>query len=269
VTIVLWHIEVSHYNEKARWALDYKSIAHELRVPMPGLHGVRALALTRGKHRRLPVLELEGRRIGDSTAIIAALEAYKPNPPLYPADPAQKARALELEDFFDEQLAPQLRRLVWHHTLQSTDAIVDSLFADRAPGRARFLRATAPAVRPFVRADYGVSEESAEVARGAVLAAMDRLEAELQPSGYLVGDSFSVADLTAAALFTPLIAPPHRPYLPPTWPAAVQPLREELTARPGGVWIHEMYERHRQTGAATSASAGSAIAPASASLSGP
>jgi glutathione S-transferase len=258
MTVVLWHIELSHYNEKARWALDYKSIAHELRVPMPGLHGARALMLTRGKHRRLPVMELQGRRIGDSTAIIAALEAYQPEPALYPADPAQKARALELEDFFDEGLGPQLRRLVWHHTLPDTDAMAESLFADRAPGRARFLRATAPAVRPFVRRDYDVSEQTAEVARGEVIAAMDRIEAELQPSGYLVGDRFSVADLTAAALFTPLIAPPHRPYLPATFPAALQPLRDELTARPGGRWIHAMYERHRRVGAAVSAAASGA-----------
>lgn len=92
MTVVLWHIELSHYSEKARWALDYKSIAYELRVPMPGLHGARSLMLTRGKQRRLPVIELEGRRIGDSTAIIAALEDYRPEPALYPDDPAQKAR---------------------------------------------------------------------------------------------------------------------------------------------------------------------------------
>ena len=51
VAVVLWHIEVSHYNEKARWALDYKGIPHELRVPMPGLHGAQRPALTRGKQR--------------------------------------------------------------------------------------------------------------------------------------------------------------------------------------------------------------------------
>ena len=33
---VLWHIEVSHYNEKARWALDHKGIEHERRAPPPG-----------------------------------------------------------------------------------------------------------------------------------------------------------------------------------------------------------------------------------------
>jgi glutathione S-transferase len=98
---------------------------------------------------------------------------------------------------------------------------------------------------------------SVQTAHGEVLAAMDRIEAELQPSGYLVGDRFSVADLTAAALFTPLIAPPCRPYMPATFPAALQPLRDELTARRGGRWIHEMYERHRRVG-------GAAPAPASA-----
>jgi glutathione S-transferase len=30
--------------------------------------------------------------------------------------------------------------------------------------------------------------------------ALDRISRELQPSGYLVGEAFSVADLTAAAM---------------------------------------------------------------------
>ena len=104
---------------------------------------------------------------------------------------------------------------------------------------------TAPVVRPLVRRDYDVSEASAALARDKVVAAMDHLEAELGPSGYLVGDQFSVADLTAAALFTPLLAPPERPYLPRSVPPAALELREELSARPGGAWIHEMYARHR------------------------
>jgi glutathione S-transferase len=245
VTVVLWHIEVSHYNEKVRWALDYKGIPHELRVPIPGLHGVRALLLTRGAQRRLPVIELDGRRIGDSTAIIAALEQHTPEPPLYPADAAQRARALDLEEWFDEELAPPLRSLMWHHTLPDTDATVAALFTRPAPARERLLRATAPLVRPIVRRDYHVSDATAVAARAKVLAAMDRLEAELQPSGHLVGDGFTVADLTAAALFTPLLAPAQRPYQPPAVAAPLQELREELDARPGGAWVHEMYARHR------------------------
>jgi glutathione S-transferase len=242
---VLWHIEVSHFNEKARWALDYKGVPYELRVPMPGLHGMRALVLTRGAQRRLPILQLDGRRIGDSTAIIAALEAHTPDPPLYPEDPAERARALELEDFFDERLAPQLRSFMWHYTLRDTDAIVDALFAKPAPRRERLLRATAPLVRPIVRRDYDAGAENVAAARAAVLTAMDRLEAELGGADYLVGDRFSVADLTAAALFTPLLAPPGRPYLPLSLPAVPQELRDDLTARPGGQWVHATYRRHR------------------------
>jgi glutathione S-transferase len=243
---VLWHIELSHYNEKARWALDYKRIPYELRVPMPGLHGVSALRLTRGAQRRLPVLELDGRRIGDSTAIIAALEEVAPEPPLYPADAAERARALALEDWFDEELGPALRRIVWHHTLSDTDATVAALFTSPAPARERLLRATAPLVRPIVRRDYEVNDASAVTARAAVVAAMDRVESELRPSGYLVGDAFSVADLAAAALFTPLLAPPERPYSPAALAPALAELREELEARPGGVWVQEMYARHRR-----------------------
>jgi len=26
VGVFLWHVKISHYNEKARWALDYKGI---------------------------------------------------------------------------------------------------------------------------------------------------------------------------------------------------------------------------------------------------
>ena len=258
MAVILWHIELSHYNEKARWALDYKAIPHERRVPMPGLHRVRAMALTRGAHQRLPVLELDGRRIGDSTAIIAALEDYQPEPRLYPEDPDDRDRALELEDFFDEQLAPSVRRYVWHHTLPDTDAVAASLFTTPSPTRERLLRAAAPLASRMVRADYSINAESAAQARGEIVAAMDRLEAELQPSGYLVGEEFSVADLTGAALFTPLLAPPQRPYVPDTIVAEVAELREELAARPGGEWVSEIYVRHR--GASAEFAAAGAVA---------
>ena len=34
-TPLLWHIPLSHYSEKVRWALDYKGIAHRRRVLGP------------------------------------------------------------------------------------------------------------------------------------------------------------------------------------------------------------------------------------------
>ena len=42
---VLWHIPLSHYNEKVRWALDYKGIAHRRRVLGPN-HLIRVWRAT-------------------------------------------------------------------------------------------------------------------------------------------------------------------------------------------------------------------------------
>ena len=64
---------------------------------------------------------------------------------------------------------------------------------------------------------YGVgSEESADRSRAKVHAAMDRLELELDAAdgAHLAGGAFSVADLTAAALFYPLVFPPEGPSVP-------------------------------------------------------
>src|SRR5207247_9967776 len=102
----LWQIEISHFSEKVRWALDYKGIEHERRAPTPGAHMAVALWLTRGRHKTFPVLQLDGEAIGDSTAIIGALERRFPDPALYPEDPRERPRALALEDFFAVALGP-------------------------------------------------------------------------------------------------------------------------------------------------------------------
>src|SRR5437763_482235 len=88
---VLWHLKVSHYNEKARWALDYKRVAHVRRAALPGRHHKTARELTGGA--TFPVLVLDDQAIGDSTRIIAQLERGWPAPPLYPADPGARHRA--------------------------------------------------------------------------------------------------------------------------------------------------------------------------------
>jgi glutathione S-transferase len=70
------------------------------------------------------VLELEGgERVGDSTAIVAALEERFPDRPLYPDDPAGRRRALELEDWFDEELGPHIRRFAFHELTHDVDRL--------------------------------------------------------------------------------------------------------------------------------------------------
>lgn len=244
-TPVLWQIKISHYNEKARWALDFKRIPHRRVSPMPQFGTVPAAWLMT-RRTTLPVLRLDGRAIGDSTAIVAALEARWPDPPLYPADPVERARALELEDFFDEQLAPQLRRLAWFTLASDARAYFETAYPDASPAYRALLRPAAKPVSWVVNRRFGITPQSAADARAQILAAFDRIEAEIQPSGYLVGDAFSIADLTAAALTTPFLRPPGRQYLPPQEPP--EPLRSftrELADRPGGRWVFDIYGRHR------------------------
>src|SRR4051812_37326701 len=87
---VLWHLKVSPYNEKVRWALDYKRVRHVRRATLPGPHREIARELAGGT--TLPVLVLDGEAIGDSTRIIEALERRHPVPRLYPADPDERRR---------------------------------------------------------------------------------------------------------------------------------------------------------------------------------
>jgi glutathione S-transferase len=253
---VLWHIPVSHYSEKARWALGHKSVDHERRAPLAGAHILEALWLTRGSSKTLPILRLEGRTIGDSTEIIAALEARYPEPALYPDDPDERRRALELEEFFDEELGPYIRRYAWHE-LRTDRARMSELAVRMLPGPMQgFPPARATAGRygsALVQLRYRAgSVEGAAEARAKVLAALDRLERELDDAGgeYLVGDAFSVADLTAAALFYPLVNPPEGPsLLPDPLPARLEEFRAPLRQRPGYQWVAETYRRHRQPAA--------------------
>ena len=243
-TPVLWQFRSSHFNEKARWALDWKGIPHLRRSLLPGWHVPRVMSLTR--QTKVPVLVRDdGEVIADSTRIIERLEALQPDPPLYPADPAERRRALELEDFFDEELGPHARRVFFFEALDYPDYVV-SLFADgdRPVTRALY-RAAFPLNRAVMRFAMSIDAPHAEASRKHVDAALERLETELRPSGYLVGDAFSVADLTAAALVSPLLMPEEFPYPWPPIPEPVARWHRSHMGRPAFVWATEMYRRHR------------------------
>ena len=245
-TPVLWHLKVSHYNEKARWALDYKRIPHIRRAEIPGRHTSVAQRLTGG--RTLPVLELDGAAIGDSTRIIEALERLRPEPPLYPSDPDERRRALDLEDFFDEELGPDIRLLAVHHMLPHPDVLLGSFFMDvpRPAARAAF-----PLIRRRMNEGFGIDEASVARAHQKLHAACDRFREELQPSGYLVGRDFSVADLTLAALMAPAVAPEQFQYpQPQRGHPSFAPLREALGISGVLAWTRDMYARHRGQSAA-------------------
>jgi glutathione S-transferase len=243
-TPVLWHLKVSNYNEKARWALDHKRIPHVRRAVDPPAH--RAIARKLSGGTTFPVLELDGEAVGDSTRIIEALERRQPDPPLYPSDPAARRRALELEDFFDEELGPYVRLLAVHHLMASPRLMLAVFTPDLRPGRRLATRAMFPVMRRQLRAGFGIDDVSVEQAYQKVHAAGERFRAELQPSGYLVGDGFTVADLTLAALVSPMVAPEQFPYpQPQRGHPLLARLREALAEEGILDWTREMYARHR------------------------
>ena len=246
---VLWHFTVSHFNEKARWALDFKRVRHVRRALLPGSHFLKIWRMT--GQTAVPVLALDGRPIHDSTRIIEALERAYPEPPLYPRNEPERRRALELEDFFDEELGPSIRAMLVHAQFVHDPDLTAALFTvGMGRGSRRTLRILSPVFRPLYRFRYKINAASAEVAREKTLAALDRVERELQPSGYLVGDGFSDADLTAAALFYPLVQPPEFPYpWPRPLPAWLGEYHAALAGRAAFQWVGEMYSRHRGTSA--------------------
>lgn len=245
----LWQLDYSHYAEKVRWALEYKGIDHVRRSTLPGTHIPIALVLTRGAQPTVPVLQIDGRTIGDSTEIIAALESIHPEPPLYPIDAAERARAIELEDWFDENLGPHARLLSFYELIQEPDVFAE-VAATAVPGPLGKAKSLVGAyARAFTSIRFGAnSDEAAGRAREAIIVALDKLEAELdQGDGeFLVGDHLSVADITAASLFYPVVIPPEGPLDPNLpRPPALERFRQSLNDRRGFKWIEETFRRHR------------------------
>ena len=191
----------------------------------------------------LPALDLDGERTTDSTRIIALLERRFPHPPLYPADAGERSAALDLEDFFDEHAGHELRRAGFYEWLANPKFVSDLLTTGRSRGTGTLMRTMLPGAMLYARRRYRIYPADVERARIKIAAAMDRIIAERKPSGYLVGSSFSVADLAAAALLFPLAWPAELQYpypQPPEWGAL-----ELLTKHPAVEWIREMYRRHR------------------------
>jgi glutathione S-transferase len=240
----LWQFTSSHFNEKARWALDFKRVPHIRHSLVPGFHVGTVKRMTGKTH--VPVLKLNGAVVSDSSKIIEALESAYPEPALYPADADERRRALELEDYFDEELGPYIRRWMFFVILPYPK-FVRALFVSHASPAVQFAhRAMSPVIGAVMRKQMNITPASAEIARSKTIEAMDRLAKELRPSGYLVGDRFTVADLTAAALLSPLVSPPEFPYkatMPPPEPGLK--VRESMSKHPAFEWTLKTYREHR------------------------
>jgi glutathione S-transferase len=234
----------SHYNEKARWALDWKGVPHRRRPLLPGPHAGTVKKLT--GQTMVPVLIVDGKPLAGSAAIIDELERRHPDPPLYPDDPAERARALEIQAWFDDEVGPKIRRAFFSRVL-GEPAYLAEIFADHKSALVRRLYAGVfPLVRGKMKREMQIEEPHVAEAFEGTRQGFDFVAKHAGPSGHLVGDRFSVADLTAAALLAPGVAIDHPDMKKPEpQPAAAREWLARWADHPGAAWVRETYARHR------------------------
>lgn len=249
---LLLHLAMSHYNEKARWALDYKRIDHTRRAVMPGVHV--AIAKRAGGDTTFPVMIAGDRVYRDSAEIIAGLEALKPDPPLLPSDPDERRRALLIQKEFDDIYAPAVRALAYQSLLEDRAAFTRFLAFGGPPLRRPLVRLMSRPLATAIRQVHRVPDaddprplETTE--RG--LTRLDELLSE-SSSGYLAGDEFSVADLTVCSILAAGVCPEQFEGggLPP-WPEPLASTLAGLRERhPSAGWVSATYRSHRHPQAA-------------------
>jgi glutathione S-transferase len=242
-------IPFSHFCEKARWALDRAGVPYTEEGHVPLFH---RLAVRRAGSPRtsVPALVAEGRLLGDSRDILAWADAKAAaGREIYPKDPREKEEALALEATFDTELGPHLRRLLYFHLLPHRKLTFGLMDQETPRWERVLLRGVAPALLAGMRRFMRVDEAGATLSHAKVLRVLDDVDARLSDGRpFLVGDRFTSADITLAALTSPAMMPPeHRirfPAVEALGPAAAQILRE-VHARPVAAYVRRMYREHR------------------------
>ena len=107
----LYVVNGSHPCATVERALQLKGIPYKIVEFPPPMH-MAAMKLLFGQ-RTVPGLKLDGEKISGSRAILRRLDTLKPEPPLYPADPGQRASVEQAEAWGDDVLQGLVRRILW------------------------------------------------------------------------------------------------------------------------------------------------------------
>ncbi|MDX1756416.1 MAG: glutathione S-transferase family protein [Marinobacter sp.] len=244
MAVKLYQFAISHYCEKARWALDYKGIQYQPVNLLPGQHikVVKQLA----DQSSVPVLVHDDRVVQGSAAIIDYLDKAFPEPPLTPTDPETRQRVLEWERRLDKVAGPAVRCYCYHYLLQRPK-LVAPMLAAQTPFYNRYLiRLGFSRIEELMRKFMKINEQTARSSQDAMEQVLKELTKAYQQSDYLVGDRFSRADLTAAALFAPLFQPESYPVPWPTMEKLPEPMRDWVTGQqPELLPLQRVYQQHR------------------------
>lgn len=239
-------IPISHYCEKARWALDHHGVTYIEERHLQVFHYLRSYQL--GGVPNVPVLIDGDTTIRDSTAILKYLDRYStPDSRLYPEQDRQAVE--EWEELFDETLGIESRRWVYFHALRTPSMAL----ATSSQGVPRWQAAVAPFCYPLLKAyiTRKLAVSATNVAAGlqrtrAVIAQVDDLLSDGRP--FLIGDRFTAADLTLASLMAPFLLPPEygvRLPRPDEISAAMRATVDEMRGTRAGQHALHLYRTHR------------------------
>ncbi len=235
-------IPVSHYCEKVRWALTRMKVNFVEEPHSPPFH-LFATAKLGGK--TTPILVTDTEVFTDSTDILKYLDAIVPNNQLYPHNPELRQQVEELEELFDSQLGTATRR--WGYSYIGND--YKNIQRTWCQGVPKIEQILLPIIFPYMQKilqkKFDLTTESSQEAYAQIKIIFEQVSKLLADGrNYLVGDEFSAADLTFAALAAPIIQPPEHPITPRS--LAELPIKmaseiKEFRETPAGQFVLRLY----------------------------
>jgi glutathione S-transferase len=246
---VLITIPISHYCEKARWALDRAGVRYRER---PHLQLIHWLAVRRaGGGPTAPVLVCGDRVLADSADIVDEADALAPaDRRLYPDDSEAAAEVRALERDFDTNLGPHGRRWMYYGLRKRRDLAIAYGCTGVPNWQRRALPLAYPAFIRVINRYLDITPITAAESEVQVRATFDRVAERLGDGRpYLCGERFTAADLTFAALSAAVLMP--REYgvplpQPLELPAPMAAVVRELRAHPAGAHALAMFRDQRR-----------------------
>jgi glutathione S-transferase len=194
----LYQFELSHYSEKVRFILDYKGLTYRKIEVTPGIGQIDLYRMS--GQRQVPVLKDGSEIIADSTAIAEYLERHYPDKPLIPTDPKLRGLTLLIEQWADESIGLNARK-VMIDALNHSQSFRTAFLPSSVPDVVKNLVGAVPnELLSVLGQGVGLGSDTIKSATEAVKRDLASLCFLLYDQPYLVTDHPTLADFAVAGL---------------------------------------------------------------------
>jgi glutathione S-transferase len=254
--IELYQFELSHYCEKIRLILDYKGLEYRKVEVTPGVGQLDLFRLS--GQRQVPVLKDGEQLVADSTAIALYLERQYPDRPIIPTDPKQRGLCLMMEEWADESIGTNARKVMLSAFSQNPDLRTAALPKTTPDLLKTIVGAVPHELLDVLSFGVGLGPETVKAARDAMRQNLDALCLLLVDSPYLLGDTPTLADFAVAGL-SMYVKFPGGDYvdLPDSLKGRGVPgLADHADYQPFWDWRDRLYDQFRHASAPTPTDSG-------------